>query len=79
MKYYTMALSRKKETEQNRIKYLFKKTAPSPFPLSKNIYRGREEKKKRSECERRKRKQAFYNFKEKEAVEWAGENIYSGN
>lgn len=29
--------------------------------------------------EKRKWKQAFYNFKEKEAVEWTEENIYSGN
>lgn len=49
-------------------------------PLSKNICKRREEwRKQQGRGRGRKWKQAFYNFKEKEAVEWTEENIYSGN
>lgn len=49
-------------------------------PLSKNICKeGRSGENSKGEGGKEKWKQAFYNFKEKEAVEWTEENIYSGN
>lgn len=70
---------KKKQTEikeQNQISVKLLRVPPS-----KNICRGREggKRSERRGRKREKRKQAFYNFKEKEAVEWTGENIYSGN
>lgn len=51
-------------------------------PLKISAEEGRtEENSKGEEGKKKKRKwkQAFYNFKEKEAVDWTEENIYSGN
>lgn len=63
--------ARKKEKTKISIKLL-------QVPVLKISTEGGGNFKKKWKCER-KRKQAFYNFEEKEAVEWTAENIYSGN
>lgn len=68
-------MTRKKErTERNE-----KALKVLQVPPSKNICRGKDGREDSERKKEEKAKQAFYNFKEKEAVEWTGENIYSGN